>query len=721
MSQSIRQHQRALVPYGALWHNIYFGRAVMLATLAAVSAVSGGWAAALVVTTMVLPFNQVTWWFHRRTGRAHPLMPLDQLLAALCLVVDARVGVAAAMCQIISAFIAALDRPIDHIRIAVGGAGAMSVAAAIIHDEPSLALYGVPAAITALAGAQVIDSVLRRYVNAESRTEAILNGVNAAIYETDLSTGRLLYSNNLAAALLGDDELDVDRLRRAIHGDDVEGVVRQLDSAAAGRATITVEFRLLAGDHYRWFQQHTVFSQQGDSVRMRAVLVDISERKEFEQQLEFRSLHDPLTGLPNRALMTDRLERALATMVQGKNNEVAVMVLDLDRFKAINDGIGHHAGDALLVALARRAGLELGVADTVARLGGDEFVVVLSDTSAAEANEIAKRIAAAIAEPIDLEGTTLACSVSIGLSMAPEHGVDVVTMLRRADAAMYRAKRSGGGVAMYDAVLDAASQVLASDVAELHAAFAKGEIEAYFQPLIESKTGEIYGAEALVRWEHPTRGRLSPAAFLPALVAAGLSSELARFMLHKAIDLSARQYAQGREFCVAVNLAISDLHQESLVEWLLGELRATGLPPQLLTIEITEAELLSDPNRTRAVLQRLRKLDIEVSVDDFGTGYSSLTWLRELPISALKIDRSFVDAMTVDKRARAIVHSTIGLAQELSLNIVGEGVENVETKSALTELGCHHLQGFLFSEPVSATALTAMVNSQHVASTSLGR
>ena len=411
---------------------------------------------------------------------------------------------------------------------------------------------------------------------------------------------------------------------------------------------------------------------------------------------------DELTGLPNRRAL---YAEAQARLVEPQRRRLALLMLDLDKFKEVNDSLGHHAGDLLLIQVGARLSEHLRAGDVLTRLGGDEFAVLLEDVGRDEAAAVAVKLRAALAEPFALEGIALHSSVSVGIALSPDDGPDLSSLLRKADIAMYRAKTSGDGHHVYSSADDAHDGTRLRTVGELRTALAEDQLVVHYQPKIDLLTGEVHGVEALVRWDHPTRGLLYPDAFLDLVEEAGLMRAMTTVVLDLALDQIAAWQAQGQQLTVAVNISASSLVDADLPEQVAGMLAARGLEPRALQLEITEEFLMADRDRARAILTRLRHSGVQISVDDFGTGYSSLSYLRDLPIDELKLDRSFTFPMADDARAAALVASTIDLAHSLGLRMVAEGVETDVAYTELTRLGCDQAQGYFMSRPVPAAEL----------------
>jgi len=411
---------------------------------------------------------------------------------------------------------------------------------------------------------------------------------------------------------------------------------------------------------------------------------------------------DELTGLPNRRAL---YAEGHARLAEPQRRHHALLMLDLDKFKEVNDSLGHHAGDQLLVQVGARLSEHLRVGDLLARLGGDEFAVLLQDAGHDQAVDVAIKLRAALADPFSVEDIALHTSVSVGIALFPDHGLDLSALLRKADIAMYKAKTSGHGHHVYSGADDADDATRLQAVQELRTALSNDEFVVHYQPKIDLDTGEVHSVEALVRWDHPTRGLLYPVAFLNLVEESGLMPTLTRVVLEIALDQAATWQAQGQPLTVAVNLSASSLVDSDLPRQVASMLAARGVSPLALQLEITEEFLMADRDRARAILTRLRNSGVQISVDDFGTGYSPLSYLRDLPIDELKLDRSFIFPMADNARAAALVASTIDLAHSLGLRMVAEGVETQVAYTELARLGCDQAQGYFMSRPVPAAEL----------------
>jgi diguanylate cyclase (GGDEF)-like protein len=446
-----------------------------------------------------------------------------------------------------------------------------------------------------------------------------------------------------------------------------------------------------------------------------AVLLPILRRvtKRIQRQMdeiEYRALYDDLTGLPNRALFRDRAAQAIATARRDRSS-AAVLLLDVDRFREINDALGHEAGDALLREIGARLGQTLRESDTLARLGGDEFGVLLPATSMEDAVVLAGRVHESLDEPFPFGEFPLDVAASIGVAAFPDHGEDVDALLQHADVAMYVAKDAHAGTAVYDVELDTNDAARLALAGELRAAIDRGELVLHYQPKADLSTGRVVGVEALVRWEHPAHGLLSSNEFVPIAERTGLIRPLTRHVLRAAAAQATAWSEAGIDLHVAVNLTIPDLLDLELPDRIAALLEETSLDPARLELEITESSILADPFRVRQVLTRLNEMGLRLAIDDFGTGYSSLAYLKRLPVQTLKIDRSFVTGMCSDPSDATIVRSTIDLGRNLGLAVVAEGVESLETWNALRGLGCTLAQGYLIGRAVPADELVAQLGS----------
>jgi diguanylate cyclase (GGDEF)-like protein len=438
---------------------------------------------------------------------------------------------------------------------------------------------------------------------------------------------------------------------------------------------------------------------------------------------QHKALHDPLTGLPNRKFLLQRLGEAVQ---RPDVTRFSVALLDLDRFKEVNDTLGHHVGDRLLEMVAQRIQGVLRGDDLVARLGGDEFAVVMPHLSNdREAADVSRRVRDALVEPFQLEEVLLELEASIGIAMYPEHGTDVEQLMRRADVAMYLAKEQHTGVEVYDPARDRNSTDRLGLLAALRRALDAGELELHYQPKVtigdvESASSEVVGVEALVRWNHPTRGFIPPDEFIPLAETSGLMHRLTDFVIDTALAQVARWRAEGLPVAVAVNVSARDLHGTELARTVSEALARHRVPAPLLKLELTERTLMAEHTRVLDTLVALEALDVELSLDDFGTGYSSMFMLKRLPVSEIKVDRSFVSKLADHDEDASIVRSIIDLAHALGMQAVAEGVETAEVWTQLQDLGCDTAQGWFVSRPMPAEAATEWLH-QHADPAALAR
>jgi len=576
-------------------------------------------------------------------------------------------------------------------------------------------------------------SALDRLLRASIADQAVArikiwNNDGRAVYATDhtIIGKRFALSDELRHALSGNTASEVSDLRRAENvGDRRFGklleVYTPLRFSAAGPVagafevylpylpiqaaidhdTSRLSLILLAGLTLLYVALFRIVASASTRLRRQA-----SDLRRHAVENEHLALHDPLTDLPNRSLFHDRAEQAVVA-AQREGGSAALMLLDLDRFKEINDTLGHHNGDLLLKEVGRRLQAAVRASDSVARLGGDEFGVLLpdvADTNAALA--VADKIRSALREPLVLAGIALDVDASVGVVLYPDHGDAVDMLLQRADVAMYVAKEDRSGCELYSPGRDEYSPTRLSLVAELRKAIDAGELVLYYQPKADLATDEVTGVEALVRWQHPERGLLMPDEFVPLAERTGLIRDLTRAVLDSALRQARAWQDHGIDLAVSVNLSARDLLDLDLPQTVATLLGLHGVSSEWLELEITESVILADPMRARAVLSRLDAMGVRLAIDDFGSGYSSLAYLKRLPVSEIKIDRSFVMNMERDDNDAVIVRSTIELGRNLGLRVVAEGVENDAVWHRLAQLRCDQAQGYFLARPVPADELT---------------
>jgi diguanylate cyclase (GGDEF)-like protein len=434
---------------------------------------------------------------------------------------------------------------------------------------------------------------------------------------------------------------------------------------------------------------------------------DVTERKRAEEALAYQATHDTLTGLGNRLLLLDRLREAMQL-----KTPVALLLMDLDRFKEVNDTLGHHAGDALLQQIGARLRGVLRDALAIARLGGDEFAAIVPTGDAERIANLGKDVLHMFETPCQIEGQPVVIGASIGVALSPRHGDEAQTLLRRADVAMYVAKRDGDGLAFYDSSHEQLKPDRLVMIGDLRRAVEQGELVLHFQPKIHLRTRRLVGVEALVRWHHPLRGLVAPDQFIPVAEQAGLIDSLSQWVLRAAMRQSRAWRRSGLDIPIAINLSPRNLHDQRLPDMVAELLEEHDLPASALGVEITESTLMADLNRGLHVLNRLREMGLDVAIDDFGTGHSSLAYLKRLPVSELKIDRSFVSDLLRDKSDQVIVRAAIELAHSLGLTVTAEGIQDELTQQLLMDMGCDVGQGFQLARPLRGPEVSHWVHEQ---------
>jgi diguanylate cyclase (GGDEF)-like protein/PAS domain S-box-containing protein len=555
------------------------------------------------------------------------------------------------------------------------------------------------------------DDALRR---AEARYRTLVEQLPLAVYidRVDRWSSNIYTSPQVEAMLGYSVEEWVDNkglFVHMLHPEDRERVLAALERSHATGDPLVIDYRLQARDgRIVWVHDESRIVADvttGEPV-LQGYLLDVTARMEAEEQLRHQAFHDPLTGLANRALFTDRVEHALVL-----RSGVAVVFLDLDDFKAVNDSLGHLAGDALLQAVALRLTGALRPGDTIARLGGDEFAVLFEEAGAAiGAADVAERVIAALQEPFDLDGREVFVTASIGIGV----GEDAEELLRSADVAMYRAKASGKAqYVVYVPKMDDDLVGRLELVADLRRACVEDEFVLHYQPIVELESRRIVGVEALARWQHPKRGLLQPADFVGLAEETGQIVEIGRWVLREACRQAASWRTQlGCSLSVSVNVSARQIRQSGLVDDVQAALAASGLTPDALTVEITESALVRRREEMTAILEGVTGTGVRLALDDFGTGYSSLSLLRDLPVRTVKIDRSFVRTIDAGPAQRAFVQAIVDLAEALQLTVVAEGIERPIQAAALLRIGCVLGQGFHFSRPLPADALGRLLEQQ---------
>ena len=595
----------------------------------------------------------------------------------------------------------------------------IAAGAAFIAMQRQAAMVGTLAAEEAIR--ERLESRQRALLESESRYRLLVETSPEAIAVH--RGGFLVYVNTAGASLIGATSTDVLVGRRTadfVHRDDLAAVLRRVH-ADASRS----QYRLIRLDgEIREVDAASVGIPYEGTAAIQTVFRDVTQRKQLEARLIHDAFHDALTGLPNRSLFRDRLEHAVAIRQLQPDLRLVVMFLDLDDFKSVNDSFGHETGDQLLRVVAKRIREEIRTADTVARFGGDEFAILMEQVATtAEVMSIVDRIKMSLQRPLLLEGRVVSVSASVGVTFA-ESGEDVDTLLRNADVAMYEAKDAGKArhavfkPAMYTAIVERLQ--LESDVRAAAAAPEESGLFLVYQPIVDLRTGTLRSVEALLRWQHVTRGLIAPTEFVPVAEHTGAIIPLGNWVL----ETACRQLVAWRTLwwserwdpatmpSVAVNISGKQLHEDDFVTTVADILARTNAPADCITLEITESVIMRDTESSLRTLNALKALGVRLAIDDFGTGYSSLSYLQRFPVDILKIDRAFVEGVSRGGSDAALARTIITLGQTLGLQTVAEGVEDEAQRVELERIGCVLAQGYLFSRPKPADELTVWIRSR---------
>ena len=504
---------------------------------------------------------------------------------------------------------------------------------------------------------------------------------------------------------------------RTLHPDDRDRVLTAHAHTHRTHEPLSLEYRLIArGGAVVWVRDDgvVVLGDDDEPLYLQGYVLDITAERELQEQLRLQALFDPLTGLANRAFFHEQLEHAVSIRTENEPG-TAVVFIDLDQFKQINDAYGHSVGDEVLAILGARLKTVIRAGDSVARLGGDEFAVLLTSVrEPAEPAIVAERLIEQITLPIDVAGRHLSLTASIGIAL----GSSGAELVKQADAAMYRAKSNGDAdYAFYDDELDQAALNRFKRIAELREAIAEKQFTLAYQPVVNLDPFEVVGLEALLRWQHPTLGEVPPLDFIPLAEESGLIVQIGRWVLLEACFYASRlREVLGRDLEIAVNVSARQLQHPEFLEHVDNALHRADLPPHLLTLELTESVLVASGERAEQQLATLKDRGVKLALDDFGTGYASLAYLQRLPVDIVKIDRSFTAKIDSGAADVALLEGIVGLGKALGLQLVAEGIERVAQQGIVQELGCHGAQGFHFGRPAPAAAATKALTADAVES-----
>lgn len=571
--------------------------------------------------------------------------------------------------------------------------------------------YGV----TSLRNRRAREKAERDLRNTEEKLSSILDSIDNVVWSA--TENEFIYLNSMVEQIYGRPVEDFYRDRQlwfsTIHPNDRSGV-RAAHARLAGATNFTHEYRIVRPDgEIRWIEERAraIRNDKGTLLRFDGIAIDISERKAYEARIEYLADHDALTDLANRNLLGDRVNQAMAH-ARRNGLQLALLFLDLDRFKGVNDSFGHELGDALLLEVSARLLKVVREGDTVARQGGDEFIILLTDINRAQdVAAVAFKIFEAFSTPFIVQGHELFVNTSIGATLFPDDGDSMQTLLRNADTAMYRAKEArGNAFQFYSREMSVRAMERAELESALRRAIDRKEFELFYQPKVDIPSGRIIGAEALIRWHHPEMGMVSPVRFIPMAEETGLIVPIGEWVLRTACAQNKAWQDAGLPFIsVSVNLSARQFSQEGLVESVATMLDSMGLAPKHLELELTESIVMNSAELFVTKLQELQDLGVQLSIDDFGTGYSSLSYLKRFPLHHLKIDQSFVRDIATDADDAAITSTVISLGHSLNLKVIAEGVETEEQLAFLREHNCDEMQGYYFSRPLPANEFATLL------------
>jgi len=553
---------------------------------------------------------------------------------------------------------------------------------------------------------------------AEQRYRSIFENAVEGIFQTS-PDGRYLSANPALAKIYGFDSPEslMESLNDIEHQLYVKSTSRQDFKELMlqdGRVTNFESEIYRADGSVIWISENAraVRGEDGKLLYYEGTVEDITERKNYSELIEYQATHDDLCGLPNRVLLKDRLHQAISH-AERTNTQVAVVFVDLDHFKNVNDSMGHHVGDKLLISMANRLSSCVRECDTVARPGGDEFVLVLSDMHGLDSlGQTLQRILTTTADPCLIDDREFVVTCSLGISLFPEDGHDSETLLRNADTAMYKAKQAGkNNFQFFTPELNAALIERLEVEYNIRQALSQDEFVLYYQPKASFTSGELSGFEALIRWNSPVKGLIAPTTFIPIAEESGLIESIGSWVMQTACRHAVDFYRiSGKWLPVSINVSPRQFYQRKLVSEIEAVLAKTGLPPQCLEIEITEGTLIEQTSSFVDILKNLKSLGVKVAIDDFGTGYSSMSYLKHFPIDNLKIDKSFVWELEQDSANQAILKAIVALGHNLGLNVIAEGVETESQRDFLMSIGCDEMQGYLYSKPLPLDAIERLIS-----------
>lgn len=585
-------------------------------------------------------------------------------------------------------------------------------------------------AFTSIVLFLLLRSEQRRLDSSERRWRFAIDGSELGLWDWDIAAETVYFSPQWKR-MLGYDEDDIgnslQEWESRVHPDDLPGTLEDVQRHLRGESPMySNEHRMLCKNgEYRWILDRgkvVVWSKDSKPLRMIGTHTDLTWHKQSEAKLSHMAHFDALTGLPNRNLLQERTERALL-QAQRSGKSLALLFLDLDRFKNVNDSLGHAVGDSLLVETGRRLRSMVREQDTVSRLGGDEFILLLPETNADGAAHVAGKLLEALALPLLVNSHELVVTPSVGVAVYPDDGEDFESLLQASDSAMYRAKREGrNNFQFYKPEMHQHTTRILQLENALRRALERDEFSLHYQPQFSVQSGEIIGCEALLRWHSAELGDVAPADFIPVAEDSGLILPIGEWVIRTASQQAMQWQREGIDCGVmAVNLSVVQFRQSHFAEQLTGLLQEAGLQPARFEIELTESTMMDDPDNAVRVMERLHRTGMHVAVDDFGTGYSSLSYLKRFSISRLKIDRSFVHDLDGDADSQAIARAVIALADNLGLRSIAEGVETAEQLAWLREKGCGEAQGFHLAPPMPAADYADWIRARAPAAVVAGR